>query len=98
MADILRKSSSTCLCRSSAALFAAAASSAAPQATSDFAAGKANWAGLKGVSGDGVDVPDGGLELARFGEGAIQMIIMGDINVHEISWLKYLDGSTLEGR
>ena len=37
-------------------------------------------------------------ELERFGEGTLQTIIMGDINVHEISWLKYSDGSTLEGR
>ena len=37
-------------------------------------------------------------ELERFGEGTIQTIIMGDINVHEISWLKYSNGSTLEGR
>ena len=37
-------------------------------------------------------------ELERFGEGTLQTIIMGDINVYEISWLKYSDGSTLEGR
>ena len=37
-------------------------------------------------------------EFERFGEGTIQTIIMGDLNVHEISWLKYSEGSSLEGR
>ena len=37
-------------------------------------------------------------EFERFGEGTIQTIIMGDLNVHEISWLKHSEGSSLEGR
>ena len=35
-------------------------------------------------------------KFERFGEGSIQMIMMGDINVHKIRWLKYSDGSILE--
>ena len=37
-------------------------------------------------------------ELDKFGDGTIQTIILGDMNVHEASWLRYSDGTSLEGR
>ncbi len=37
-------------------------------------------------------------EIDKFGEGTIRTIIMGDMNVHEASWLRHSDGTSLEGR
>ena len=37
-------------------------------------------------------------ELEEFTGDAIYTVIMGDMNVHEQTWLKYSDGSTEEGR
>ena len=37
-------------------------------------------------------------ELAHHGEQTIYTILMGDMNVHEVDWLRYSDGSTEEGR
>ncbi len=37
-------------------------------------------------------------ELDKHGTGTIYTIIMGDMNVHEESWLRYSDGTSLEGR
>ena len=37
-------------------------------------------------------------ELSEFGGHTIHTIIMGDMNVHEASWLRFSDGSSEEGR
>ena len=37
-------------------------------------------------------------EFDSFSEGNIRTIIMGDMNVHKVDWLKFSDRSFLEGR
>ncbi len=37
-------------------------------------------------------------ELGEFGENTIYTIVMGDMNVHEASWLRFSDGTSEEGR
>ena len=37
-------------------------------------------------------------EFDSFSEGTIRTIIMGDMNVHEVDWLKFSNRSSLEGR
>lgn len=37
-------------------------------------------------------------ELAEFGDNVLGTIIIGDMNVHEQSWLSFSDGTTPEGR
>ena len=37
-------------------------------------------------------------ELGEFGGQSIYTIVMGDMNVHEVSWLRYSDGTSEEGR
>ena len=37
-------------------------------------------------------------EFDIFSEGTFHTIVMGDMNVHEIDWLKFSDRSSLEGR
>ena len=37
-------------------------------------------------------------ELCRYSRDTVGTIIMGDMNVHNIEWLKYSNGNTVEGR
>ena len=37
-------------------------------------------------------------EFASFSEGTFRTIIMGDMNVHEVEWLKFSNRNSLEGR
>ena len=37
-------------------------------------------------------------ELATHGEGTLGTIILGDMNVHEASWLRFSNGTSVEGR
>ncbi len=37
-------------------------------------------------------------ELATHGEGTLGTIVLGDMNVHEASWLRFSNGTSVEGR
>ena len=37
-------------------------------------------------------------EFEEFGEGTVGTVLVGDMNVHERTWLRYSNGTSLEGR